>query len=81
MSEPENTDETNLEQPEMTFRSEDGTSSISPHSIEGIFLQALQKDDPAEREAWLDEVCDDDQEQRLRVRALLRAYDLSLIHI
>lgn len=75
MSKPENTDETNLQQPEITFPSEDGTSSISPNSIEGIFLQALQKDNPADREAWLDDVCGEDQEQRLRVRALLRAYD------
>lgn len=75
MSDPKNTDDPDAQQPEITFQTGDGTSSISPNSIEGIFLLALQKNDPAERNAWLDEVCGDDQEQRLRVTALLRAYD------
>jgi len=60
---------------DLTIGSGNEGSSISPDSIEGIFLLALQKEDPVERNAWLDEVCADDESKRLRVNALLAAYD------
>ena len=50
-------------------------SSISPNSVEGLFLLALQKSNPAEREAFLNETCGNDAERHRRVTALLRAFD------
>lgn len=50
-------------------------SSISPNSVEGLFLLALQKSNPAERKAFLNETCGDDAERHRRVTALLRAFD------
>ena len=50
-------------------------SSISPNSIEGVFLLALQKKDSAERERFLNETCGDDADRRRRVDALLRAFN------
>ena len=41
--------------------------------IEAIFSGALRRADPAERTAYLDEVCGDDAELRRRVEALLKA--------
>ena len=50
-------------------------SSISPDSIEGLFLQALQQPDPADRAEFLSKSCGEDQDLMRRVKALLRAYD------
>ncbi|MCA9064140.1 MAG: protein kinase [Planctomycetaceae bacterium] len=47
----------------------------APGSIEGLFLNALEKTDPDERKAFLDQVCGDDLARRQRLEALLRAYD------
>jgi len=52
-----------------------GESSVDPQSIEGLFVMALSKSSPEEREAFLDEACGDDIESRHRVEALLRAYE------
>ncbi|MCA8997228.1 MAG: protein kinase [Planctomycetaceae bacterium] len=49
-------------------------SSVDPQSVEGIFLAALAKDSPEEREAFLQDVCGDNADLRMRVDALLRAY-------
>ncbi|HBL44552.1 MAG TPA: hypothetical protein DDZ90_14290, partial [Planctomycetaceae bacterium] len=49
--------------------------NVNPQSIEGLFLMALEKKTPAERTAFLDEMCGDNLEQRRRVEALLLAYD------
>jgi serine/threonine protein kinase len=48
--------------------------SVSPNSIEGLFLRALQLPSPADQEAFLDRTCHDDPESRKRVLALLRAH-------
>ena len=39
-----------------------------------IFIAALEKDQPAERSAYLDEACAGDDALRKRVEALLRAH-------
>ncbi len=49
--------------------------SVDPQSIEGLFLTALQKSSPSQREEFLRERCGDDVERRNRVTALLRAYE------
>ncbi|MDG1897718.1 MAG: hypothetical protein P8J37_22695 [Fuerstiella sp.] len=51
MSDAQNTDEPDDSEPHLTVPGRDGTSSIAPNSIEGVFLLALQKEDPAERDA------------------------------
>lgn len=48
--------------------------SVSPHSIEGLFLQALQLESETLRKAFLDRHCADDPERRKRISALLRAH-------
>lgn len=53
----------------------DGPVSVKRKSIEGIFVEALGKDSPAERQEFLDAACAGDSERRLRVDALLKAYD------
>ena len=50
-------------------------ASVSPNSIEGLFLQALQIETPVDRDAFLQRHCGDDVALRNRVTALLRAYD------
>ncbi len=50
-------------------------ASVSPNSIEGLFLRALQIESPPEREALVYAVCGEDIERRKRVTALLRAYE------
>ncbi|HEV3025866.1 MAG TPA: protein kinase, partial [Pirellulales bacterium] len=50
-------------------------ANVEPNSIEGIFIEALGKTDGDERRAFLDAACQDDPQQRLRVEALLKAYD------
>ena len=50
-------------------------ASISPNSVEGVFLRALQIESLPEREALVQAVCGDDAERRKRVMALLRAYE------
>jgi serine/threonine protein kinase len=55
--------------------SSDKTHTPDPQSIEGLFLSALNKEVGDEREAFLDEICGDDADRRLRIVALLRAYD------
>ena len=40
-----------------------------------IFIAALEKDDPAERAAYLDQACADDQPLRQRIERLLKAHE------
>src|SRR5690349_15287657 len=40
-----------------------------------IFIAALQKDDPSQRQAYLDEVCARDPDMRKQVNELLRLYE------
>src|SRR5262245_46097990 len=40
-----------------------------------VFIAALEKDDPAERRAYLDEVCGQQPELRRQVENLLRLYE------
>src|SRR5262245_54615129 len=40
-----------------------------------LFIAALDKSDPGERDAWLDEVCAGDPDRRRRLGVLLRAHD------
>lgn len=77
MTDPEKSDERDEETvpADPSVGQADATSSISPNSIEGLFLQALQKETPAEREDFLDESCGDDFDRRQRVSALLMAYN------
>ena len=49
--------------------------SVSPNSIEGLFLQALKIGDTVKQDAFLQAECGGDVERRHRVMALLRAYD------
>ncbi len=49
--------------------------NVNPQSVEGLFLVALEKKTPAERAAFLEEMCGENREQRRRVEALLLAYD------
>lgn len=48
---------------------------VDPQSVEGLFLTVLAMESPAERAAFLDQVCGDDAPRRRRIEALLRAYD------
>lgn len=48
-----------------------------PGNEESIFLAALERATPAEREAFVDDACAKDAELRLRVMALLKAHDES----
>ena len=45
------------------------------HTEETVFAEALEKCDPRERAAFLDEVCRDDPGLRANVEALLSAYE------
>jgi hypothetical protein len=47
----------------------------NPPQAKDIFLQALDKDSPAQRRKYLDEACGDDVNLRRRVDALLEAHD------
>jgi serine/threonine protein kinase len=49
--------------------------NVDRQSIEGIFVEALGKASPDERRAFLDAACEGDRDRRLRVEALLKAYD------
>ncbi|MEZ6122317.1 MAG: serine/threonine-protein kinase [Planctomycetaceae bacterium] len=49
--------------------------SVHPHSVEGLFLHALQLPNTEQQTAFLNEMCANDDERRRRVTALLRAYD------
>lgn len=69
------TDQSNTDRPDAFTNDSPETSSISPDSIEGLFLQALQKPDPADRAEFLSSACGEDQGLKRRVAALLRAYD------
>lgn len=53
----------------------DRTNSSDPKSVEGLFLAVLELEPGAERQAFLDEHCGDDADLRLRIVALLSAYD------
>src|SRR5262245_21580301 len=44
-------------------------------SERAIFIAALEKDDPAERAAFLDQACAGDQPLRQRIERLLRAHE------
>jgi serine/threonine protein kinase len=50
-------------------------SSISPNSVEGLFLLAIQKTNSVDRESFLNDACRDDGDRRRRVDALLRAFN------
>lgn len=60
-----------------TFTADEPLSavSVSPNSIEGLFLRALQIQPAEERDNFISQSCGDDTERRKRVTALLRAYD------
>ncbi len=49
--------------------------SLDPQLVQGVFLSAVECDDPAARAAVLDRECSDDAELRARVEALLTAFD------
>jgi serine/threonine protein kinase/tetratricopeptide (TPR) repeat protein len=49
--------------------------SVAPPSAKEIFLAAIEKPTPAERAAFLDQVCAGDAALRQRVEALLQAHD------
>ena len=55
--------------------SSDKTHTPDPQSIEGLFVSALAKEPGDEREEFLDQTCGQDDERRMRIVALLRAYD------
>jgi serine/threonine protein kinase len=83
MPEPDETqhrDESNVTPAAMAAAASSGESpltpelSVSPNSIEGLFLQALQLPSPADREAFLHRSCHHEPENRKRVLALLRAH-------
>ena len=44
-------------------------------SERAIFITALEKDDPAERAAYLDQACADDRSLRQRIERLLKAHE------
>ena len=46
----------------------------TPAAAESIFFAALEKQDPAERAAYLDEACHGDSDLRRRVERLLEAH-------
>jgi hypothetical protein len=48
---------------------------VDRQSIEGIFVEALGKPSPDERRAFLDAACEGNADRRMRVEALLKAYD------
>lgn len=60
-----------------TFTGEGRLSAapVAPNSIEGLFLRALQIQPARERDNFISQSCGDDAERRMRVTALLRAYD------
>ena len=47
---------------------------VKPSNVEAIFYAALQKESPAERGAYLDEVCCTDADLRADVESLLTAH-------
>jgi serine/threonine protein kinase len=49
--------------------------NVERQSVEGIFIEALAQPTPAARQAFLDAACVGDADRRLRVDALLKAYD------
>src|SRR5262249_16672406 len=55
--------------------SSSGASGYSAMSDRTVFLAALERSDPAERTAYLDEVCAGDPALRQRVEALLRSHE------
>ena len=55
--------------------SSDKTHTPDPQSIEGLFVSALAKEPGDKREEFLDQTCGEDDERRMRIVALLRAYD------
>ncbi|MEZ6039901.1 MAG: serine/threonine-protein kinase [Planctomycetaceae bacterium] len=69
------TDQSNTDETTVSPSQSSAASSISPDSIEGLFLQALQQPDPADRAEFLSRSCGEDQDLMRRVKALLRAYD------
>ena len=52
-----------------------GQHTPDPQSVEGLFLAALAVERAEDRAKFLDEACGDNADQRMRVEALLRAYD------
>jgi serine/threonine protein kinase len=49
--------------------------AIEPERVKALFLAAIERDDPADRRAFLDGEAGDDPELRGRLAALLAAYD------
>ena len=49
--------------------------AIDPERVKALFLAAIERDDPADRRAFLDDEVGDDAELRDRLDALLAAYD------
>ena len=59
----------------LTAETPSSAASVSPNSIEGLFLRALQLESQHERESFISQSCGIDAERRKRVTALLRAYE------
>ena len=49
--------------------------TIEPERVKALFLAAIERDEPADRRAFLDGAVGDDAELRDRLAALLAAYD------
>ncbi|MFK7822309.1 MAG: serine/threonine-protein kinase [Planctomycetaceae bacterium] len=60
---------------EQPKQSSEATKTPDPQSIEGLFLATLGKSTPEERDAFLEEACGEDTDRRMRIVALLRAYE------
>jgi len=67
--------ETDQIQPEPPPLDPNDSMNVDRQSIEGIFVEALGKTTPDERRALLDAACEGSPDRRLRVEALLKAYD------
>lgn len=62
-------------EPTVTGGEQQLAASVSPNSIECLFLSALQIESETEREDFIATSCGDNTERHRRVLALLRAYD------
>jgi hypothetical protein len=67
--------ETDQIQPDPPPLDPNDSMNVDRQSIEGMFVEALGKNSPAERNAFLDAACEGSPDRRMRVDALLKAYD------
>jgi serine/threonine protein kinase len=61
--------------PEVQRQRHDTRAGETAMSERAIFIAALEKDDPAERAAYLDQACSDDRPLRQRIERLLKAHE------